>query len=84
MNVHEAKTNFSKLLARVALGEEIVLAKAGVPVAKLVPYTPVLVARIGGRWKGTIEIAADFDAPVPSLTEAFYAPTPGDPLVSQS
>jgi len=39
VNVHEAKTNFSKLLQRVALGEEVIIAKAGVPVAKLVPGT---------------------------------------------
>jgi prevent-host-death family protein len=40
INVHEAKTNFSKLLERAHAGEEIILAKAGVPYAKLVPYEP--------------------------------------------
>ncbi|MCP4406746.1 MAG: type II toxin-antitoxin system Phd/YefM family antitoxin, partial [Gammaproteobacteria bacterium] len=40
VNVHEAKTQFSKLLERVRAGEDIVIAKAGIPVARLVPYTP--------------------------------------------
>lgn len=65
VNVHEAKTNFSKLLQRVALGEEITIAKAGVPVAKLVPVQPGQGKRPLGLFKGEIWMAGDFDAPLP-------------------
>ena len=56
VNVHEAKTHFSKLLARAHAGEEIVLAKAGRPYAKLVPFEPKTVRepRKPGRLKGVI------------------------------
>ena len=71
LNVHEAKTHLSRLLDRVAAGEEIVLGKNGRPVAKLVPIQPV--KRKPGRLKGKIKIAADFDAPLPqSLAAAFH------------
>ncbi len=65
VNVHEAKTHFSRLLARVALGEEIIIAKANRPVAKLVPIAEAPVARQPGSAKGEIWIAPDFDAPLP-------------------
>jgi prevent-host-death family protein len=64
-NIHEAKTNFSKLLQRVALGEEIIIAKAGVPVAKLVPVYAEKPKRTLGLYKGQIWMADDFDAPLP-------------------
>lgn len=62
-NVHEAKTHFSRLLDRVAQGEEIIIAKSGRPVAKLVrvPAEP----RKPGRLKGRIRIGQDFDEPLP-------------------
>ncbi len=70
VNVHEAKTQLSKLLERVAAGEEIVLAKNGKPVAKLVGF--VAEERAPGRLKGRIRIGRDFDAPLPAdLAEAF-------------
>jgi prevent-host-death family protein len=62
-NVHEAKTHLSRLLERVAEGEEIVIAKSGRPVAKLVRVT--LEPRKPGRLKGRIRIAPDFDEPLP-------------------
>ncbi|HEY2291446.1 MAG TPA: type II toxin-antitoxin system Phd/YefM family antitoxin [Thermoanaerobaculia bacterium] len=62
-NVHEAKTHLSRLLDRVAEGEEIVIAKSGRPVAKLVRVT--LEPRKPGRLKGRIHIAPDFDDPLP-------------------
>lgn len=65
VNVHEAKTNFSKLLQRVAAGEEIIIAKAGVPVAKLVAVEPKKGKRKLGIDEGRIFIADDFDAPLP-------------------
>jgi prevent-host-death family protein len=65
INVHEAKTNFSKLLRRVAAGEEITIARAGVPVARLVPVEPAKRERKLGIDQGKIFIAEDFDAPLP-------------------
>lgn len=61
VNVHEAKTHFSRLLARVEAGEEIVLGRAGKPVARLVPYRPSRAPRQPGALRGQIRIADDFD-----------------------
>lgn len=70
INIHQAKTHLSRLLERVAAGEEIVIGKNGTPVAKLVPVhaTP----RRPGRLKGKIRIAANFDAPLPKALEAAF------------
>jgi prevent-host-death family protein len=59
MNVHAAKTNLSKLLARVANGEEIVIAKGGTPVAKLVPYVSVAPPRPLGAYAGKVWMSDD-------------------------
>jgi prevent-host-death family protein len=64
VNVHEAKTHFSELVARVERGEEIVIARAGTPVAKLVPLT-ALPRRPLGLFKGQIWMSDDFDDPLP-------------------
>jgi prevent-host-death family protein len=61
VNVHEAKTQLSKLLARVEQGEEIVIARDGRPVAMLVPHRPARKRREGGFMKGKIWMADDFD-----------------------
>jgi prevent-host-death family protein len=72
VNIHEAKTQFSKLLQRVLAGEEIVIAKAGTPVARLVPYTPQPSQRLPGSARGKIWIAPDFNAPLPAeVLDAF-------------
>lgn len=72
INVHEAKTHFSKLLARVQNGEEIIIAKAGKPVARMVPLVNRLARRVAGSAKGRINISPDFDAPLPeSILESF-------------
>jgi prevent-host-death family protein len=72
VNIHEAKTQFSKLIEAVAHGEEIVIAKAGKPAAKLVPMHVQKPVRKPGAMKGQIKIAADFDAPLPDdLLAAF-------------
>jgi len=63
-NVHEAKTHLSQLLERVAAGEEVIIAKSGVPVARLVPATAVLERPLGTE-KGRVFVADDFDAPLP-------------------
>ena len=64
VNIHEAKTHYSRLVDAVARGEEIIIAKAGKPCAKLVPINPVKPRRIFGSMQGQIKIADDFDAPL--------------------
>jgi prevent-host-death family protein len=71
VNVHEAKTHLSKLLRRVANGEEIVIAKAGKPVARLTPYIPRLARRMPGNDAGKVIIAPDFDEPLPEFGRSF-------------
>ena len=70
LNVHYAKTHLSRLLDRVAAGEEIVLGKHGKPIAKLVPIQQA--TRRPGRLKGKIKIIADFDAPLPEDVAAAF------------
>ncbi len=62
VNVHAAKTNLSRLLERAEAGEEIVIGRAGKPIAKLIPYVAPRPKRIFGRLKGQIVIHGDFDA----------------------
>lgn len=64
VNIHEAKTNFSRLVERAAAGEEIVIAKAGQPRARLVPLAEARPKRrAGGSMKGKIWLADDWDSP---------------------
>ena len=72
VNVHEAKTHFSKLLVRVISGEEIVIAKAGKPVARLVPLAGAMARRAPGSAAGVIHISDDFDAPLPDALLAKF------------
>ncbi|MCO6450857.1 MAG: type II toxin-antitoxin system Phd/YefM family antitoxin [Caldilineales bacterium] len=65
VNMHEAKTHLSKLLNRVLAGEEVIIAKANKPVARLIPIEQVAEPRKPGSAKGQIWIADDFDAPLP-------------------
>jgi prevent-host-death family protein len=70
VNVHQAKTQLSKLLEGAEAGEDIVIARAGTPVARLVPVRAG--ERRPGRLKGKIRMAKDFDAPLPpDLRRAF-------------
>jgi prevent-host-death family protein len=71
VNVHEAKTHLSRLLLRVAGGEEIVIARAGRPVAKLVPIEPQS-PRLIGQDDGLFEVPDDFDAPLPDEVLALF------------
>lgn len=72
VNIHEAKTHLSKLLARLKEDEEIIIAKAGKPIARLVPVIERPTRRSPGSAKGKVTIAADFDAPLPeSVLEEF-------------
>jgi prevent-host-death family protein len=61
VSIHDAKTNFSKLVARAEAGEEIIVRRGSKPVAKLVRYDPPKQPRQLGRLKGRIWIAPDFD-----------------------
>jgi len=63
VNMHEAKSNLSKLVEAAEAGEEIVLARAGKPVIKLVPVSRLKPRKLG-RWKGKVTMAKDFDAPL--------------------
>jgi prevent-host-death family protein len=65
VNVHEAKTHLSRLLARVATGEEVLISRAGKPVARLVPVGPKRPRRMPDRDKGAAFIADGFDEPLP-------------------
>ncbi len=65
VNIHEAKTHFSKLIELAVNGEETIIAKSGKPVAKLVPIIKEKPKRRFGLLKGKIKIADDFDAPLP-------------------
>jgi len=71
VNVHEAKTHLSRLLQRVAAGEEITIANAGVPVARLVPIEVSQSKRQLGIDEGKIWLADDFDAPSPEIEALF-------------
>lgn len=65
VNIHEAKTHLSRLLARVATGEEIVIARAGRPIARLVPIE-ASGSRELGQDEGSFQVPEDFDAPLPA------------------
>ena len=72
VNVHEAKTHLSRLLDRVSQGEEIVIARAGKPVARLVPMREQPERREPGSASGRVVVGEDFDAPLPEeILEAF-------------
>jgi prevent-host-death family protein len=66
VNIHEAKSTLSRLVEEVEAGNEVVIARAGKPVARLVPLAQVARPRKPGYLKGRIRIAADFDAPLPA------------------
>jgi prevent-host-death family protein len=69
INIHEAKTHLSELLQRVMNGEEIIIAKAGKPVARLLPFEPAPQPRQPGNDAGKVIISPDFDEPLPEFEE---------------
>lgn len=74
VNIHEAKTQLSQLLQRISLGEEVIIAKAGKPIARLVPFAAGPKPRAAGSAQGQVWIAPDFDAPLPEdVLTAFEA-----------
>lgn len=74
INIYEAKTNFSKLIEQVLAGEDVVIGKAGKPVAKVVKYADVeeISKREPGGWEGKIWIADDFDDEDEEINAMFY------------
>jgi prevent-host-death family protein len=72
VNIHEAKTHLSRLLERVAMGEEVIIAKAGEPVAKLVPITPSARKFKLGSAKGQFVVPDDFNDPLPKEIEDLF------------
>ena len=74
VNIHEAKTHLSRLIERIADGEEIVIAKAGKPVARLVRYQARKDRRQGGQWRGLVRMGDNFDAPLPPEIDASFRP----------
>lgn len=73
INIYKAKTEFSKLVELVQSGEEVIISKAGKPMAKLVAYQGKLEQRVPGYWKNQVRIADDFDASLPAeILDGFY------------
>jgi prevent-host-death family protein len=76
INIHEAKTNLSRLLARAVLGEDIVIAKAGKPIVRLVPVEQPLEDRVLGQDEGLFIVPEDFNDPLPEdILSAFGSGT---------
>jgi len=65
-NMHEAKTHFSTLVKRVLAGDEVLIAKAGVPVVQLIPYTQPVKIRTPGSACGEFKMLENFDEPLPA------------------
>ncbi|MBX3176271.1 MAG: type II toxin-antitoxin system Phd/YefM family antitoxin [Candidatus Hydrogenedentes bacterium] len=76
VNTHEAKTHLSRLLDRVASGEEIVIARAGKPIARLTPYDAPGEPRKPGAWRGRVWMADDFDDTPDDIIADFYESDP--------
>jgi prevent-host-death family protein len=70
-NIHEAKTQLSKLVERALEGEEVIIARAGKPAVRLVPILQSDTPRKGGQWKGKVRIAEDFDELPEDIARSF-------------
>jgi prevent-host-death family protein len=73
VNIHEAKTHLSRLVDRAAAGEEIIIARAGKPLARLVAYEPLVRDRELGAWRGKVTIGPDFDDVDDDIARIFEA-----------
>ena len=72
VNIHAAKTHLSSLVEEAAAGEEIIIAKAGMPKARLMPLAKPVRERKPGMWKDLIKVYDNFDDPLPpDIAEAF-------------
>lgn len=70
-NIHDAKSQLSKLVEQAMNGEEVIIAKAGTPMVRLVPIPADHSPREGGQWKGMVRIADDFDQLPEEIAAAF-------------
>jgi prevent-host-death family protein len=70
-NIHQAKTQLSRLVERALEGEEIIIARSGRPMVRLVPIRDSDAPRKGGQWKGKVRIAKDFDELPDDIARAF-------------
>jgi prevent-host-death family protein len=75
-NMHEAKTQFSRLVERAAAGEEIIISKAGRPIARLGPIPRTVTPRKPGRWRGRVAVHDDSDESPPETAAAFRGERP--------
>jgi prevent-host-death family protein len=71
-NMHEAKSQLSKLVDAALAGEEVIIQRAGKPAVRLVPIAPPVVERKPGAWKGKVWIADDFDDTPQDIIDLFY------------
>lgn len=72
VNIHEAKTHLSRLLEQVIQGEEVIIAKSGKPVARLVALREPAKRREPGSARGQIKMAEDFDGPLPEDIQGYF------------
>ncbi len=79
VNIYEAKTRVSQLLDQAVAGDEVVIARNGRPLARLVPVTAAPPRRHRGAWKGRGRIAPDFDTTPDDVVELFYGDGTVDP-----
>jgi prevent-host-death family protein len=66
VNIHQAKTTLSQLLESALAGEDVIISKAGKPLARIIPYQAEKKSRTPGYWKDRVKMADDFDAPLPA------------------
>ena len=76
VNIHEAKTQLSRLLEQAVAGEEILIARAGKPIARLVPFVALTPRREPGIWQGQVTIGPDFDTLPEGVAAAFQGEVP--------
>jgi len=72
INIHQAKTNLSRLIEKTLSGEDVIIAKAGKPVVKLIAYKEKAKPRKPGLWKGKIWISDDFNDEDEEINKLFY------------
>lgn len=71
INMHEAKTKLSSLVEEAIAGEDVIIARSGEPMVRLVPVQRDITPRVPGRFKGQISLSADFDQTPAELIDAF-------------
>lgn len=72
MNIYEAKAHLSQLIDQAITGENVVIARAGKPLVRLIPVARAPQQRVPGAWKGKVWVAADFDTESEEINELFY------------